>query len=77
MNNTNNFIIFNKWIDFNYAMKNKLLSPKQISNALDLLYTHLTHIPVDTPLMIQFKIKIGKEWRSVSYLQTILVRTIN
>lgn len=42
-------------------MNNKSLSAKQISNALDLLYTHLTHIPVDTPLMLQFKIKIGKE----------------
>ena len=52
-------------------MKGQLLSPNTITMALDLLHKNLEGITAETSILIQFKIKIDQECRSVSYLQTI------
>ena len=77
---TNKFspnIIYNKWIDFYYKIDSPLLMEINIFNAVTSLFSNFNNISNNSIILIQLKVKIENNYRSISYLQIIKIFQLN
>ena len=77
---TNKFspnIIYNKWIDFYYKIDSPLLMEINILNAVTSLFSNFNNISNNSIILIQLKVKIENNYRSISYLQIIKIFQLN
>ena len=78
MNITN--LIYNKWIDYYFKIEDQFLTDTHIyiSQSLKILFNDIIkHTSDNTIILIQFKIKIDNNYRSISYLQSIINKDFN
>lgn len=66
-------LLFNKWLDFNYEIKNQILTNQHITIALLKFWNEIiSKLENEQYIHIQFKIKLDNNLiRSISYIQTV------